>query len=1099
MRPRTLLLLFIALTAALTASPRDGMLATSQTQCCSELWVNSFDVARPGHSTDRITASAMDSNGNVYVTGWSTGVESRSSDIVTIKYDRHGIEQWIHHFYPRGLSYSDSEGWAISVDPSGNVYVAGHATGTYAVDGCLIKYPSTYQQGQDPEWVRTYNGPGNGNDRYWDAAVDSDGNVYVTGYSAGAGTGSDYVTLKYDPTGVVQWVSRHDGTGSQNDNSYAVAVDSAKNVYVTGGSRNTSGNTDIVTIKYDPYGHEQWVNRYDGPAGDMDRGQSLVVDSSGGVYVTGWSTGVGTNLDYATIAYNPTDGTRKWVARYDGPASGNDQPAPPTNASETDSFGSYISNNQGIVASLEADGQTYLYVTGQSTGVDGSGATATLDIATVKYRAEDGYPMWDVPGQPGTTSGKPGNPANIAVRYNGPGNGIDRAWALALDRDGNVYVAGPSTGIGTGVDYAVVKYGPNGAALWDFGARSTGGMTREIAFRFNGPGNGADQAAGFATWRDTASGSDYVWRDSTSGVDHVCVTGGSVGGGTAAQDYYALMIQGADGARIWDASQGRYDWYGNVSSSDTGNDIEVSATTGQVYVTGASGPWGNTDALTVAYGPTGTFLWERRYNGSGNGADVGNAIALDAAGSVYVTGSCSITHGGTRDTDYCTSKYDGLTGAPQWGSGSGAARLYNGPGVNAADTASDIAVDADGSVYVTGESNRGAGTPGDYATIAYAPDGTVLWEARYEGANADTATAIAVNGPYVYVTGSSYDPHGGLDYVTIAYEKAAGTLVWVQRYDGTGNSTDRPEDIAVDPSGNVYVTGSSFGPEGNSDYATIKYDGVSGAEMWVRRYSAPRNGSDNAYAVAIDTRGNVFVGGGSVGSQTDYDVATIKYDGDGVLKWVSRYNGPGNGRDEASDLAVDVDGNVCVAGYSKGSAGNYDYLTIKYGGETGSELMLATYDGTAAADDSGKAIALGGGNVFVTGVSSALSQADNVVTIGYAADTEPPVVTASVEPAQLWPPNGKPVEVALTGKITDASPITGATYEVVDEYGQVQPTGTLTVVADGTYTGAVSLIASRLGTDLDGRRYTIVVSATDGCGNKGIASTVVVVPHDQRK
>jgi len=72
-----------------------------------------------------------------------------------------------------------------------------------------------------------------------------------------------------------------------------------------------------------------------------------------------------------------------------------------------------------------------------------------------------------------------------------------------------------------------------------------------------------------------------------------------------------------------------------------------------------------------------------------------------------------------------------------------------------------------------------------------------------------------------------------------------------------------------------------------------------------------------------------------------------------------------------------------------------------------------------------------------------------------------------------------------------------AAYMVLDEYGQLQPRGSITLGANGRYTVTVSLEASRRGNDRDGRHYTIIVSATDNVGNPGAASTIVRVPHDQ--
>jgi hypothetical protein len=112
----------------------------------------------------------------------------------------------------------------------------------------------------------------------------------------------------------------------------------------------------------------------------------------------------------------------------------------------------------------------------------------------------------------------------------------------------------------------------------------------------------------------------------------------------------------------------------------------------------------------------------------------------------------------------------------------------------------------------------------------------------------------------------------------------------------------------------------------------------------------------------------------------------------------------------------------------------------------------------------------------------------------------PPSVSCTATPNTLWPPNGKSVSVTVSGIVTSGTSILvpgGVAFAVTDSQGQVQPTGAVTVGADGTYSFAISLVSSRDGNNKGGRQYVIAVNATDDIGNVGSCSTVVSVPHDQ--
>jgi hypothetical protein len=152
----------------------------------------------------------------------------------------------------------------------------------------------------------------------------------------------------------------------------------------------------------------------------------------------------------------------------------------------------------------------------------------------------------------------------------------------------------------------------------------------------------------------------------------------------------------------------------------------------------------------------------------------------------------------------------------------------------------------------------------------------------------------------------------------------------------------------------------------------------------------------------------------------------------------------------------------------------------------------------------------GTGGITITGIQNLTNYNYNgivVTTINDAPtgrETTPPAIMVSANPMKLWPPNHRMVPVTVSGTITDNEPGgTGvnpstAAYVVTDEYGLVQPTGTITLGSNGSYSFTIQLQASRKGDDKDGRQYLLTVSAEDFAGLKGSSSTLVIVPHNQR-
>ena len=198
--------------------------------------------------------------------------------------------------------------------------------------------------------------------------VSPDGSlVYVTGRRHTDGHKQDYLTVAYDAdTGARAWSARYAGGlhgGTDQANKLGLSPDGST-LYVTGASDAAGQSADVATLAYDAHtGSRRWIARYDGPAHQGDGGSDVESSPDGTkVFVTGltYDSSVATDDDYLTLAYDATNGSQLWVSTYDGPGDAVDQ----ASALVTSPDGSRV------------------FVTGESTG-----ATTGYDWATVAYAA----------------------------------------------------------------------------------------------------------------------------------------------------------------------------------------------------------------------------------------------------------------------------------------------------------------------------------------------------------------------------------------------------------------------------------------------------------------------------------------------------------------------------------------------------------------------------------------------------------------------------------------------------------------------------------------------------------------------------------------
>ncbi len=558
---------------------------------------------------------------------------------------------------------------------------------------------------------------------------------------------------------------------------------------------------------------------------------------------------------------------------------------------------------------------------------------------------------------------------------------------------------------------------------------------------------------------------------------------------TAARSVLALFsallltspLQAQTTTQLWLTRQN-----GPANSADIGNAVAVDAL-GNVFVVGGLGYAGQIGAPFDFYtaklaASDGHVIWDVHRNGPNNSGDLAEAVVLDSAGNPVVTGELL----GPQGNNLYTAKYATSNGAILW------QQSYDGPGHDS-DTAVAIAIDGAGNVVVTANSKNADGHTGIYTAKYAAATGVPMWEKRYDPADVDAnASAVAVDSAgNVLVTGGS-----DVSRYVVKYAAANGAIVW--EYLSEPSSFDVGSAVAADASGDVVVVGTSYGAGGYNIY-TAKFAGADGELLWDHSYDGPLHDFDYGDAVALDAAGNVFVAGHSTGVASGLDFYTAKYDGtSGNPLWEKRYDGPVNSDDTTSSLALDSSGNVVVAGTSVGIFGNQDYYLAKYYSANGHLIWESRYNGPANQNDhTGNKIALtADGGAVVTGVTD-----DNFLSFTYDIATirlVPPTPDTVTLPPTLNEPAADSLlgttnitvsytlpEEALAGsveiKFHDATH--GVVVLLYPDAGGTTPGAPHSYAIDTTFPANSNGIDSASGGPIVDGTYTVLISYQDAFGN----------------
>lgn len=963
-------------------------------------------------------------------------------------------EAWVHRYIDVVTNSSDRAS-KIMRDAAGDIIVTGTTDdGTSGLDILTIKY-----SGIDGAvlWTKRYDGPANANDGPSALAVDGNGNVVVSGYSnsglvfSGNPT-NDYYTAKYSATdGTLLWEKRYNGPANGDDVAKALVVDSHGNVIVTGasygGGYDAFGNPnyDYYTAKYAAAdGALLWEKRYNGPADGSDGANAIAINGEDSVVVTGYSYGGASSYDYYTAMYAGWEGALLWETRYSGSAASLDG----ASAVAVDAVGEVVVTG----SSLDGSGLNNLYCTLKYAAVNGalrweqrtSGAwnifgdpialvvdhegnvlVAFPNLGTFKYAATNGGTLWEKR----ITTGN-GHPS-----------------AVALDGDGNVVVAGAlNSGGGTYAnDYFSAKYAANnGALLWERSYNGPGGNDDEATavvvdesgdavvtgFSSNGP---SDQDPDYYTVKYAARDGAPLWAQRYNGPVHrnseglaiavdgdgdVVVLASSQQFSPGAPSYYTAKYSGESGALHWDKLAAGTYYPGSLALDRSGN----------IVVTGSS--------TTIEYWSDGSLAWMTNRGG-------GRALAVDISGNVVLghTGSAA--------------KYAAVDGALLWQS-----RFATGEdsGLSA------VAADKDGNVVVTGYLDIRTNIV--YSTAKYAAgDGALLWRTPYyPSASDDYAHALALDGRGdVIVTGTSYNrifpgSYIDSDCYTTKYAAENGALLWEQRFKG------RDRAIAVDARGNVLVAGWSTNCFESGHYTNchvlVKYAKTDGARLWERHSDA----SFDAIRIGVDGNGNVVMTGTSNG---DYYTAKIRGE-DGALIWEQRYNGPANGYDAATALALGPNGMVAVTGRSVGQSGlraAYDGVTVVYREIPASPLFIdevVVSEGNAGTTEA----------VFIVNLAHSHSE---VISVDFA--TMDGSATAGID---YRASNGTLIFNAGETRKTITIPVLGDTLDETDETFFVMLENPTNISLDQTKANGIILDDDTVGLSITG---ALVLEGNSGTTN----------------
>lgn len=348
----------------------------------------------------------------------------------------------------------------------------------------------------------------------------------------------------------------------------------------------------------------------------------------------------------------------------------------------------------------------------------------------------------------------------------------------------------------------------------------------------------------------------------------------------------------------------------------------VIASDGSCYITGFTADTMQViKVIIIKVSSSGEILWSRVFLPPVYNQGMGLGITVDNFGNILVCGSLRRTNGTNTTAILKYSQAGNLLGS-----------AYFNKTASSSETPVSICTDNSGSVYLLASSNAIGGV-NDILMLKFSPQLNLRWQNTFSGnaIGSDIPVKMILSRDNKLVVAAAvYNAPGGFDYAAYRFDTSSA-LIMQYFYNGTGNNHDIPYDIASDTANNIFITGASrnYDTLGSEDIYTMKID-PTGVLIWGRRFNGFGQGLDYGITVAVDNRGNVFVGGTTDKHSFHQQYALLKYGHQGDLHWLEEYSVIENSEDFVYTAACDNRGSVYITGISFDSTSDYDIATIKY-------------------------------------------------------------------------------------------------------------------------------------------------------------------------